>query len=184
MRAGSSTICVLFLFRGLAYAGDFNSVAGPLIAKYCAVCHNSTARVAGLDLTAAMKDGVAHNISLWNKAAAKVESAAMPPAGPRTALAAAIRDAVKAAAPRTQTAQLSVQRLTRVEYTNSLRDLLGIPFDFSRILPDDSEGPSGFANDRRSLDMSDALLDRYLKAAEVAVNSAFAATQKSKLHQL
>ena len=187
MRAGAYTIWAVFLIRGLANAGEFDAVAGPLIDRYCVACHNSTAKVAGLDLTAAVKAGVAHNLTLWTKAAAKVESAAMPAGGPRpsdserAALVAAIREAVKSAEPRTETAQLNVQRLTRVEYTNSLRGLLGIPFDFSRILPDDSEGASGFANDRRSLQMSDALLDRYLNAAEVAVDSALAASGKSRI---
>lgn len=76
---------------------------------------------------------------------------------------------------------LHFQRLTKTEYANALHDLLGIPLDLSRILPDDSEGPSGFENDRASLQMSDALLERYLQAAEVAVDSAFAASQKPVL---
>ncbi len=179
MRARASTIYVAILFQGMAHAGDFETAARPLIAKYCLACHNSTAHVAGLDLGAALKQDVPSHAELWKKVAARVESEAMPPAGARPSaserntLVVAIRGAV---APQSRPPDLDFQRLTKVEYTNSLRDLLGIPFDFGRVLPDDPEGPSGFVNDRRSLQMSDTLLERYLKAAEIAVNSAFAAS--------
>jgi hypothetical protein len=169
-----------------ASAGDFDAVVRPFLAKYCLACHNATARTAGLDLAAAAAAGVSRDPGLWAKLAGRVEGGSMPPSGlrpspaDRSAVAAAVRDALQAGAP--EAVQPAFLRLTNVEYVNSIRDLLGIRLDPSRLLPEDSEGPSGFVNDRGSLLMTDSLMERYLHAAEVAVDSAIAAGRATVAH--
>src|SRR5688572_30465189 len=56
------------------------------------------------------------------------------------------------------------RRLTRFEYANAVRDLLGIELDVTALLPAD-ESHDGFDNVGSVLSTSPALLDRYLSAA-------------------
>ena len=58
----------------------------------------------------------------------------------------------------------SVRRLTRTEYQNAIRDLLGVEVDVTPLLPND-ESSHGFDNVTVG-DLSPTLLDRYLSAAE------------------
>jgi hypothetical protein len=75
-----------------------------------------------------------------------------PSAAERSALIEVVRNVRESA--RSTAAQPAFQRLTNVEYVNSVRDLLGIRIDPSRFLPEDSEGTSGFINDSTGQDAS------------------------------
>src|SRR5713101_1698648 len=55
-------------------------------------------------------------------------------------------------------------RLNRIEYANSIRDLLSLEIDAASLLPAD-ESLQGFDNIGGVLSVSSALLDRYLSAA-------------------
>ena len=70
-----------------------------------------------------------------------------------------------------------LRRLSRVEYDNTIRDLLGIPFDSAREvgMPVDDGGAGGFDNLAASLGVSPALIDKYFAAAEKVVDAVFAA---------
>jgi hypothetical protein len=58
----------------------------------------------------------------------------------------------------------AVRRLTRTEYQNAIRDLLGIEVDITPLLPAD-ESSHGFDN-VTVVNLSPTLLERYLSAAE------------------
>jgi hypothetical protein len=58
----------------------------------------------------------------------------------------------------------TIRRLTRTEYQNAIRDLLGLAIDVSSLLPAD-ESSYGFDNVTVG-DLSPTLLDRYVSAAE------------------
>jgi len=64
-----------------------------------------------------------------------------------------------------------LRRLNRVEYTNTLRDLLAIDVDLKNLLPED-ETVDGFDNVGSALTISPVLLERYLEAADAALNAA------------
>ena len=61
------------------------------------------------------------------------------------------------------------RRLTRYEYANTLRDLLGIELDFARELPPDPASPEGFLNNGNTLEMSGTQVETYLAAARKAL---------------
>ncbi len=61
------------------------------------------------------------------------------------------------------------RKLTRVEYQNTMRDLLGIEMDFARDLPADPISPDGFTNDSRLLELTPVHLDAYLDSARNAL---------------
>ena len=66
-----------------------------------------------------------------------------------------------------------LRRLNRVEYENTVRDLLGVQTPLKDLLPQDSSA-EGFDNIGEALHTSSFLLDRYLEAADTALNQAIA----------
>ncbi len=66
-----------------------------------------------------------------------------------------------------------LRRLNRTEYQNTVRDLLGIDVDLKELLPLDSSA-GGFDNVGEALHISSFLMDRYLEAADKALNVAIA----------
>jgi hypothetical protein len=65
-----------------------------------------------------------------------------------------------------------MRRLTRYEYNNTLRDLLGVEFDFSGNLPPESVSRDGFQNNGSVLGISPIQVEYYLKAARLALGKA------------
>ena len=66
-----------------------------------------------------------------------------------------------------------LRRLNRTEYQNTVRDLLGVDVDLKELLPLDSSA-GGFDNVGEALHISSFLMDRYLEAADKALNVAIA----------
>ena len=64
-----------------------------------------------------------------------------------------------------------LRRLNRVEYENTVRDLLGVQVELRDLLPPDSMA-DGFDNVGAALHTSSFLLERYLEAADKALNLA------------
>ncbi|MBI2478581.1 MAG: DUF1592 domain-containing protein [Planctomycetia bacterium] len=65
------------------------------------------------------------------------------------------------------------RRLNRFEYQNTIRDLLGVNVDFQELLPMDSSA-NGFDNGGEALHVSSFLLERYIDAANIALDLAIA----------
>jgi hypothetical protein len=65
-----------------------------------------------------------------------------------------------------------LRRMNRVEYQNTMRDLLGIDTDYIRNLPPDSVSVDGFKNNGRALQMSALQLEYYLQAARWGLTKA------------
>jgi mono/diheme cytochrome c family protein len=149
-----------------------------LFSQYCISCHNERLKTAGLmldRLAVDRIDGAADAVELeaWEKVVRKLRSGAMPPVGlPRPGkaeydvLAGSIEAALdRRAAAAPNPGRPVVHRLNRVEYTNAIRDLLGLDIDARAILPAD-EAAYGFDNIADVLKLSQGLLERYLLAAQ------------------
>ncbi len=65
---------------------------------------------------------------------------------------------------------LALRRLNRVEYENTVHDLLGIDTPLADLLPEDGS-VQGFDNVADGLGISSILMERYLEAADVAFES-------------
>ena len=65
------------------------------------------------------------------------------------------------------------RRLNRLEYQNTLRELLGVNVDFQELLPQDGSA-DGFDNVGDALHTSSFLLERYLEAVTIALDRAVA----------
>ncbi len=66
-----------------------------------------------------------------------------------------------------------LRRLNRVEYENTIRDLLSVDVSLQDLLPADSSA-NGFDNVAEALHSSSFLMDRYLEAADRSLNAAIA----------
>ncbi len=170
----------------LAYAGMLpraasQSVAGPapasadatLTGRYCVTCHNDRLRTAGLSLQNLDVADVAPHADIWEKVLRKLRSGEMPPATVRvrpdaesvTAFVASLESALdREAAAHPNPGRTPVHRLNRAEYSNAVRDLLGVDVHPGDWLPIDDSG-YGFDNIGAVLSTSPALLDRYMSAA-------------------
>ncbi len=67
--------------------------------------------------------------------------------------------------------KVTVQRLNRVEYQNTIRELIGIDFDAEDAFPPDDSG-EGFDNIGEVLTLSPMMLEKYLDAASRIVSEA------------
>ena len=65
-----------------------------------------------------------------------------------------------------------MRRLNRVEYQNTMRDLLGLDVDFVRNLPPDEVSGDGFTNNGSALGISALQMEHYLKAARSGLRRA------------
>ncbi|HXX94115.1 MAG TPA: DUF1592 domain-containing protein, partial [Planctomycetota bacterium] len=153
----------------------------PILERHCVECHGGEKpkgqfRVDRLDPTFAAKDSE----DRWRTVLEELEGGAMPPkkkprlaesdlravtgwVGSRLAAAAAVR--------RGQTGRVVLRRLNRLEYANTLRDLLGVRADVKESLALDSS-MDGFDNVGAALHLSSFALERYLDAADQALSVA------------
>ncbi|TVQ02953.1 MAG: DUF1592 domain-containing protein, partial [Planctomycetaceae bacterium] len=69
--------------------------------------------------------------------------------------------------------RVPMRRLTRTEYMNTVRDLLGVEVDLTDLLPPDSPS-GGFDKNAEAQHLSAYLLDGYLEAADRALDAAIA----------
>ena len=65
-----------------------------------------------------------------------------------------------------------LRRLTRYEYNNTMRDLLGIDLDFAKDLPPEPSSEAGFRNSGAALGMSPLQIELYLQAARAGLAKA------------
>ena len=149
------------------------------LTKHCQECH-SGAKPKGdfnLDKLAPDFDNSEHR-DRWLAVLKRVQAGEMPPkAKPRPAekeaqaLAGWIE--AKAGAARLAHGRTVLRRLNRIEYQNTVRDLLGIDVNFQDMLPADSSA-NGFDNIGEALHVSSFLMDKYLEAADTALGLAIA----------
>ena len=81
---------------------------------------------------------------------------------------------VEVAARRKAEGRTVLRRLNRVEYQNTVRDLLGVDIDLKDMLPEDPVA-FGFDNVAAALNISPVQMERYLEAADLALDAAVAA---------
>ncbi|MFO0876946.1 MAG: DUF1592 domain-containing protein [Gemmataceae bacterium] len=145
------------------------------IQKHCVQCHGEKVKRADLALHTFRDDlSVVQQRKLWQNVLNAVKSGEMPPpARPRPALAeveqflAAVQNTFREAEKNTRPdpGRITIRRLNRAEYNNTIRDLVGVDFNPAEDFPSDDVG-HGFDNIGDVLTLSPVLLERYLAAAE------------------
>lgn len=164
-----------------AFAAEFDERVVPFFKQYCTQCHSGEKPRAGLSLTR-YKDagGIQSDRSIWEKILRVIRDHEMPPENKRQPSAVErtkITDWLTAelkkfdCSGQLDPGRVTVRRLNRAEYKNSVRDLLGIvdvPVD---NFPADDSG-YGFDNIGDVLSTSPLLVERYLETAEQVIEEA------------
>jgi len=143
-----------------------------LVDRYCSDCHNPDEKSGSMTLTDLDLQHPERNIDLAEKVIRKAGVGMMPPPGKDRPDAAMMKlfvaslsgnvDAYAAAHPRIENPPL--HRLNRVEYANSVRELLALDVDADKLLPPDAMS-HGFDNMADVLTLSPALMEAYIRAA-------------------
>lgn len=155
-----------------------------LFSNNCTLCHNAQNASGGLNLNNFMSpSSVVEQRGEWELILQKLASGEMPPAGmPKPAPAniaavdAFIREQFVAAdaAIEPDPGRVTARRLNRTEYSNTIRDLLGVSFNAQNDFPTDDSG-HGFDNIGDVLTISPMLMERYMGAAETIASRAIGA---------
>jgi mono/diheme cytochrome c family protein len=161
-------------------ADAYHKQIEPILTEYCSDCHADGAKKGGVALDQFKSDkDLLENRELWFNVLKHVRAGIMPPAKkPRPSdeqkiqLAAWIKSAVFQIDPaHPDPGRVTVRRLNRVEYRNTIRDLTGVEFDTEGEFPADDTG-YGFDNIGDVLTVSPMLLEKYLVAANTIVSRA------------
>ncbi len=159
---------------GVARAqSEFSSQVRPLVERLCLDCHGGAKPEASLDLARfADAPSLASNRDAWQKVSRRVRAEDMPPDDAPQPTAAERRqfvDAVRVVLAGGQTptinpGRVTLRRLNRAEYDNTIHDLAGIDFHPAQDFPSDDVG-YGFDNIGDVLSTPPLLLEKYLAAA-------------------
>ena len=167
----------LVLFSVSASAAPFVDTVQPTLRAHCASCHAGPSPAGDFAVEPLLnqpQDDALQDRARWEQIARRMRSGEMPPAGapqPAPEQAAAIVDwidAVYTELDRTQPidpGRVTARRLNRIEYSNSVRDLLGLDMNPAADLPPDPYG-YGFDNNGDVLSINASLTEQYLRTAE------------------
>ncbi len=154
---------------------QFEITIMPFTAKYCVVCHGGNSPAGGLNLKnyRSFKD-VVTDLPHWGAVAGRLKANEMPPkampqpaAEARAQVIAWIQDLrwTEAQKDAGDPGPVLARRLSNAEYNYTIRDLMGVDLRPTREFPVDPANSAGFDNSGETLDMSPALLNKYLQAA-------------------
>jgi mono/diheme cytochrome c family protein len=189
---------VVLMVAGAAWAQTpspknpaFERSVTPLLGTTCKGCHNDQLSSGGLSITPFLDPtSLTKYREGWEMIVQKVQSGEMPPKGiprPPQAQIDALVGYVNGEFERADTnvkpdpGHLVAHRLNRYEYSNSVRDLLGVDFHAEQDFPTD-DSSYGFDNISSALTISPVLTERYLAAAEKIAVRAIGADPLPKTH--
>lgn len=157
-------------------APDYVAALKPFLTTHCSACHLNGESEAGIDLSryedskSLLKDRM-----MWERVIEVITAGTMPPEDasqrPANEEVVAVCNALNAyyqyidRTAKPDPGRVTMRRLNRVEYRNTVRDLFGLDFDPTEEFPSDDIG-HGFDNIGDVLTISPLLMERYLKASE------------------
>jgi len=171
----------------------FEDHVKPLVELYCIECHNADRLKGDLNLERfKTNDMILDSIALWQRIGLRVKNGEMPPKDKFQPTAEEKEKLV------TWVESLSLdntdcnrianeesvkwfpgyvmsRRLNREEYENTLRGLLGTEVEVAHLFPADGAGGEGFNNHGSALFLSSIQMEKYLEAADLAVETALPA---------
>ena len=161
----------------------FRQEIQPLLKRYCYSCHVGSVKSGNVAFDEIKSyAALRQNRKLFQKVLKNVRSGLMPPAGMEQPAAAAKQSiaqwiktyvyGIDAANP--DPGRVTVRRLNRVEYSNTIHDLIGVDYDTQTEFPTDDAG-HGFDNIGDVLTISPMLMEKYLNAAQSIISQAAAA---------
>ena len=161
----------------------------PLLKKYCFDCHGDGAKKAGVEFDKYRSHAeLLADRKLWEHTLLNVRNREMPPSDKKKQPTLAEREVIQAwidyevfkTDPKNpDPGRVTLRRLNRAEYNNTIRDLVGVNFRPADDFPADDAG-YGFDNIGDVLSMPPVLLEKYLTAAEKILAQAIVTDPQAK----
>jgi hypothetical protein len=190
VQACAAVWCASSVFGATARESDaFDTIVRPFLAENCFFCHGEQRQKAGIAFTDYPTEARAlADRELWGLVREQLSKGEMPPeerprpskadvdaviawidatsAGSVSSPSEANGKHADASAKRAiDPGRVTLRRLNRTQYENTIRDLVGVDYESARELPSDDVG-YGFDDIGDVLSMPDILMEKYLAAAE------------------
>ena len=148
----------------------------PVFERYCFDCHDGDKPKAEVNLEQFVDDATLwRDPKLWERVLVQLRDRVMPPAKKqqpsteeRAHLVGWLQDTLENADLDSLTrdpGRIVIHRLSRLEYNNTIRDLLGVDTHPADDFPPDGGGGGGFDNNSTTLFVAPILIEKYLAAA-------------------
>ena len=187
---GALCLLVLCMAATSIVAADSSSAAvayekdlKPLLATYCFECHGDKKQKGELNLATIKNDEGARNANkIWRGVFDRVRIHEMPPEKSPQPTAEELQRLLKGLAILKRPVgppdpgRVTIRRLNRAEYDNTIRDLVGLDLKLAADFPADDVG-HGFDNISEVLSLSPILLEKYLDAANKVLDKAIVEEQ-------
>ena len=169
----------------------FKSAVLPVTMKFCSSCHQGNEAPAGINLLKFKTEAsVKGDLATWERVARAISTGTMPPKGmpapskaQRANVTEWIQRTISADCRLADPGQVTIRRLNREEYNNTIRDLVGLDLRPADDFPSDDVG-YGFDNIGDVLSISPLLMEKYLAAADSIVRKAIQVPgPNSTIHQ-
>jgi hypothetical protein len=188
LRRSAATLAAAYLATGATAVADdlsklkdsYSKEVLPIFVNYCYDCHGDGVRKGelALDHYETIESMVADR-DMWKRVRDHIDFRLMPPPDEvmpseeeRDKLLSWIDAAIFPVDPENpDPGHVVLRRLNRVEYQNTIRDLLGVSVNVQEVLPQDDSG-YGFDNIADVLTLSPLHVERYLEAARTALDEA------------
>lgn len=178
-------LCTLALTSVVSAAEpSFEKDLQPYLTKHCAGCHNEKTQEGEFRIDTLSKAVGVNDVPMWAEVMERINSGEMPPedaeSHPTAEESAAIVRWIAArieegeAARMAKRDRVTYNRLTREEYVNTMRDLIGVQYDAEDPggLLEDPEW-NGFERLGSVLTLSPSHIEKYINAAEVVLSEAY-----------
>lgn len=182
-----AALCASAQAASVRPAEQFRKSIQPILSQYCFDCHADGTNKGKVAFDEFKSDQDLLNATeLWWKVLKNVRAGIMPPRKhpqPTDSEKRELADWIKygafgldPAAP--DPGRVTLRRLNRVEYRNTIRDLMGVDFNTTEEFPPDDTG-YGFDTIGDVLQVSPMLLEKYMQAAEKIVADAVPSIPRS-----
>lgn len=168
---------------------SFATQITPLVKKYCVECHQGAAPEAGVSFEKMIDEKSLFNQrKTWERVFEVLTQGTMPPAENTQPTADEKQRALQFldlklhhidCASMGDPGRVTIRRLNRAEYNNTIRDLMGVAFRPADDFPSDDVG-YGFDNIGDVLSLPPLLMEKYLNAAEKIAREAVLTDDPSK----
>jgi len=188
------TLCIpVFLLVGItiSWANDeevFDKEILTVLDRVCFECHEPGQSKGGVPFMEVLTTEEIRGMrSVWRSVASQLHNRTMPPLEDeqpteeeRERVVTWIREYLKKTAPLEgpYAGNVTARRLNRLEYNNTVRDLIGVDLKFHETLPAEGGAGEGFNNSGETLFLQPMLLERYLDAAQQIVDAAIVSPRR------
>jgi mono/diheme cytochrome c family protein len=167
----------------------FQQTIRPLLQQHCTGCHGEKKAEAEFRIDLLGHDMLADKTAeVWHELIDRVNSGEMPPKDEPQLTAAELNQLTQwvfgelkrvTNATHSTGRRAVIRRLNRQEYTNTIRDLVGVPFEAGEEFPADPSA-HGFDNIGSALSISPLHMEKYVRAATKVVDRAIVTGEQPK----